>query len=264
MVRARVVMATYNQLPALRRAVRGYLAQTCAQFALTVADDGSRPDTGEFVLAFAKEAAAKGVRVDHVWQDDLGYRRAAVLNEGVRRSEGEPLLIFTDGDCVPSRTFVERHLAAHEPRSFQVGGIVDLDEAATARLDEAAVDRGLHEELLTARHRRALLWRSWKSRWGILLRRPRRPKVYGANLAIDRALFEELNGFDERFDSYGMEDSDLRDRVMRSTPRPPVKVLHTTATVFHLWHPRPSGRKERVRSYYESRRPVRCEVGLFR
>jgi predicted glycosyltransferase involved in capsule biosynthesis len=88
--------------------------------------------------------------------------------------------------------------------------------------------------------------------------------VFGANFAMDRALFEELNGLDERFVHYGYEDSDLRDRAMRLSPRPRVKVLHGKVDVFHLWHPRPSGRKARSDAYYASERPVRCEVGLAR
>ena len=35
------------------------------------------------------------------------------------------------------------------------------------------------------------------------------------NFAMDRGLFEALNGFDERFVGWGYEDSDLRDRAMR-------------------------------------------------
>jgi GT2 family glycosyltransferase len=262
--RARIVMAAYNQLPAMRRALRGYLRQTTNDFVLTVADDGSRPDTGAFVRAFAAEAEAKGVRVEHVWQEDLGYRRAAVLNEGVRRSGGEPLLVFTDADCIPAATFVERHLAVHEPFSFQVGGVVMLREAESAALTEADVDAGRYEGLRRAADRFDLARRRWKSRLGLLLRRPNRPKVFGANLAIDRGLFEALNGFDERFDSYGLEDSDLRDRAMRLRPRTRPKVLHGRNDVFHLWHPRPSGRREKALAYYGLVRPVRCERGLVR
>ena len=201
--------------------------------------------------------------MDHVWQEDVGFRRAACLNEGVRRSEGEPLLIFTDSDCIPPATFVERHLAAHEPWSFHAGGVVMLSEEVSARLTEADVDAGRHEGLATAADRRDLRRRAWKSRIGLLLRRRNRPKAYGANLALDRGLFEALNGYDERFDRYGFEDSDLRDRAVRLRPRTRVQVLHGKNDVFHLWHPRASGRKEGAREYYERERPVRCEAGLL-
>ena len=47
-----------------------------------------------------------------------------------------------------------------------------------------------------------------KSFWGTLFRQRRRPKVLGLNFAMDRDLFFALNGYDERFTAYGMEDTD--------------------------------------------------------
>jgi hypothetical protein len=102
-----------------------------------------------------------------------------------------------------------------------------------------------------------------QSRWGTRVRRRHRPKVLGLNMAIDRELFVALNGFDERFESWGIgEDTDLRDRAMRSRPRPRVRVLYTLNDVFHLWHPITRGRRSEGKPYYETSRPVRCERGL--
>jgi glycosyltransferase involved in cell wall biosynthesis len=260
--RARVIVATYEQPQHLRRALRGYLRQTSRDFVLVVADDGSGDETRQIVEAFADEAAAAGVACEHVRHEDRGYRRAAILNEAARRADGERLLVFTDGDCVPPAHFVARHLEAHEHRSFHVGGVILLTEAATAGLTEADVDAGRYEALATEADLRSLRRRARKSRWGMLLRRKNRPKVFGANLAVDRALFEAVNGFDEAFPDYGFEDSDLRDRLMRTRPRPRVKVLHGRNDVFHLHHPRPAGRREASRAYYETTRPVRCVRGL--
>ena len=97
-----------------------------------------------------------------------------------------------------------------------------------------------------------------------LLRRRNRPKVVGLNLAVDRGLFEALNGFDERFVGWGLEDSDLRDRAMRHRPRPRVKVLYDRNDVFHLWHAKDRSVRRANRAYYDTPRPVRCEVGLER
>ena len=84
-------------------------------------------------------------------------------------------------------------------------------------------------------------------------------------MAIDQALFESLNGFDERFETWGIgEDTDLRDRAMRHRPRPRVKVLYTLNDVFHLWHPINKGRRAEGKPYYETKRPLRCEMGLVK
>ena len=261
-VRARVIVTTYNQVPYLRIALRGYLRQTTRDFRLAIADDGSGPETRAFVEGFAREAAGHGLEVEHVWHEDLGFRRAAVLNAAVRAHRGEGLLVFTDADCIPPATFVERHLAVHEPLSFHVGGGIRLAEEVSATITGADVDAGRHERLATPEDRRDLARRARKSRLGMLFRRRNRPKILGLNVGMDRALFEDLNGFDENFVGYGLEDSDLRDRAMRHQPRPRVKVLYGTNDVIHLWHPSSPGGREANRAYYSTRRPVRCERGL--
>ena len=53
---ARVILTTYENLPALRLALRGYLRQTTREFGITVADDGSGPETRAFVADFRDEA----------------------------------------------------------------------------------------------------------------------------------------------------------------------------------------------------------------
>ncbi len=260
--RARVVVTTYNRLGHLRLALRGWLRQTCADFALSVADDGSAPDTGEFVREFARHAPFP---VEHVWWEKQGFRRAGILNECVRRSEGEPLLVFTDGDCVPPAGFLAGHVAVHGPRTFAVGGAVKLNRHVTARLTEADVDAGLPERLGSWWDRWDLRRKAWKSRIGIWRKHPRRPKVVGLNIGIDRALFEEVNGYDENFVGYGLEDSDLRDRVMATTPRPAVRVLYGRNDTVHLWHlPATTARKRLNAPYYRTDRPTRCVQGLVR
>ena len=61
---ARVILTTYENLPALRLALRGYLRQTTREFGITVADDGSGPETRAFVADFRDEARDHGI--EHV------------------------------------------------------------------------------------------------------------------------------------------------------------------------------------------------------
>jgi glycosyltransferase involved in cell wall biosynthesis len=258
---ARVFVTTYNRPWLLRLALRGWMRQTVTDFALTVADDGS--SDGETPKVVAAAAAAAPFPIEHVWWAKEGFRRAGILNESVRRSAGEPLLVFTDGDCVPPAAFLERHLAVHAHRTFAVGGAVYLER--DVELGEEEVDRGDHERLATFRDRWELKKRAWKSRWGVWRGQKRRPKVLGLNIGIDRALFEEVNGYDERFVGYGLEDSDLRDRVMATRPAPSVRILYGWNDTVHLWHlPATTARKRPNAAYYGTDRPTRCEHGLAR
>jgi len=262
MPRALVVIATYNQVPYLRRVLRGYLRQTSKDFHLAVADDGSREDTGALLASFAPAFAAQGIGFEHVWHEDIGFRKCAILNEAVRRSPRTDLLIFTDGDCVPPAHFVERHLAAHEPMSFHVAGAFRLTREQSEAITEETVAAGAYEGLGSADNGRELRKKRRQSIWGTLVGRRNRPKVLGLNMAFDRQLFEALNGFDEEFTDWGVgEDSDMRDRAMRLRPKPRVKVLYTANDVHHLWHPVSKNlSKSRARRLLD--RPICCVKGL--
>ncbi len=268
MPRALVVLATYNQAEHLALALRGYLRQSTADFHLVVADDGSTDATADVIAATAGAFEARGIGFAHVRQEDDGFRKCRILNEAVRQSPPAPLLVFSDGDCIPPAGFVAGHLAAHAPRSFHVGGAVRLTEAQTAALDAAAVDAGAHEQLTNPESERDLRKKARQSRWGTRIRRRNRPKILGLNFALDRSLFEAINGFDERFESWGIgEDSDIRDRVMRLRPRPRVRVLYGSNDVVHCWHPRPAAgvdQRATSRAYHRTPRPIACERGFAR
>ena len=261
---ARIIVATYNQLPLLRRALRGYLRQTSGDFSLVVADDGSSDGTDAWLAeVFAPMAARHAIPFEHVHHEDRGFRKTRILNEAVRRAQGEALYVFSDGDCIPPAHFVAEHIEATGARTLAVGGAIRLTQSASEGLGEEAIDTGRYEALGSAADHRDLRRRRRKSTLGMWLRRKNRPKILGLNMGFSRDLFEALNGFDERFQSWGVgEDSDMRDRAMRMRPRPRVSLLYGRCDVFHLWHPRSAGSIATSRAYQATSRPVRCVDGL--
>lgn len=261
MARARVILTTYERPQLLKLSLAAWARQTFRDFAMTIADDGSGPETAEVVRSFAATAPFP---VHHSWWEHRGFRRAGVLNQGVRSGASEPMLLFTDGDCVPPATLLAEHVAVHGPRSFAVGGAIMVDRESSATVTEATIAAGGHERLGGFASRFKNRRRRWKSILGVALRLRHRPKVLGANVSIDRALFDEVNGFDESFVGWGLEDSDLRDRLMAMRPRPVVRILLGRTDTIHLWHPpSPSAGKRMNRPYYDAGgRPIRCVHGL--
>jgi glycosyltransferase involved in cell wall biosynthesis len=236
--RIAVVITTYNRPDALAAVLEGYAAQEDRHFELVIADDGSTRETGKLVEAFR---ARLGVPLQHVWQEDRGFRAAAARNRAVAATRAE-YVIFTDGDCVPARGFVAAHRRLAQQGYFLGGNRILLGEALTRRV--------LAEGLPT----HAWSWMRWLRAWAVrdvnrvlpLLRLPdsaalrtRQPqRWYGVktcNLSLWRSDFVRVNGLDEQYDGWGLEDSDLVIRLLHAGVRH--KSARFAAPVFHLWHP---------------------------
>ncbi len=122
-----VVVATYNRPDALAAVLRSLGKQNDRQFEVVVADDGSRSDTEDVVQ---RAQAAFPVPLTHVWQEDTGFRLAAVRNRATARARGE-YLIYLDGDCIVRPNFVRAHRDLAETGWCVTGGRVLLSEAFT-------------------------------------------------------------------------------------------------------------------------------------
>ena len=236
MMRIAIVIPTYNRPDALAAVLEGYADQTDTDFELVVADDGSTADTTRLVEKFS---ARPSLKVSYVWQEDRGYRLAAVRNRAVAQTNAE-YIVFTDGDCVPSRTFVHQHRRLAEPGWFLSGNRVLLSERFTRAVLEQhlPIQRWTWADWVRARGRGDI------NRLTPLVRLPdggfrkRSAHVWeGAktcNLSVWRADLLHVNGVDESYSGWGLEDSDLVIRLIRAG------MLHKSARfaapVFHLWH----------------------------
>jgi glycosyltransferase involved in cell wall biosynthesis len=263
-----VVATTYNRPDALRAVLAGLLAQTDRQFELLVADDGSRADTGEMVAAQTRDAP---VRVTHVWQEDQGFRAGAARNRAAAQAAGGYLL-FIDGDCVPRPDFIARHRALAEPGWMVAGNRILLSESFTTQalsegwplhqwsLDRwrvarhsGAINRTLPLHSLPLGPLRKLAARRWQ-------------RVRTCNLALWATDFATVNGFDETYEGWGFEDSDLAVRLLNAGVRRKEGAFATG--LLHLWH-RENDRRfearnlERLHARLASG-AVRAELGLDR
>lgn len=236
-MRIAVVVTTYNRPDALRAVLEAYAAQTDTAFDLIVADDGSTDETRRVADRYK---ARCGEVLVHVWQEDRGFRAAAIRNRAVAQSRAD-YVVFTDGDCIPPRSFIASHRELAQPGRFVAGNRVLLTEAFTQRV--------LSERLpLHA-------WSGWDwcrarlqgdvNRLLPLLRRspdaafrnaePQRWEgVKTCNLAAWRDDLLRVNGLDEAYEGWGLEDSDLVIRMLHAG------IAHRNgrfyAPVFHLWH----------------------------
>ncbi len=231
-----VIVSTYNREDALEAVLRSLAAQSDTDFEVVVADDGSGPATAALVEAWKSKF---GRRLDHVWQEDRGFRAAEIRNRAILASRGV-YCIFLDGDCIARPDFVAMHRRLAEPGWFVTGNRILLSRALT---------RDVLDGQLAAEHWGLRDWMAQRLRGGInrlaaLLRLPLGPLrrlrsqawqgARSCNLAVWRSDLDRVDGFDADYSGWGKEDSDIIVRLLRAGVRRKDGVFATG--VLHLWH----------------------------
>lgn len=232
-----VTVATYNQPDALAAVLEGYLSQSDKNFELLIADDGSTSDIADLVKQYQARAPFP---VKHIWQEDNGYQASAIRNRAIAATTAD-YIVFTDGDCVPPVDFVANQRALAEPGWFLAGNRLLLSQAFTQRVFQdklpihqwrlrdwlRAYRQGYIERLLPLMRMmhlgplRKLTPQRWKG-------------AKTCNLSAFRKDLLLVNGMDESYTGWGMEDSDLVIRLLRAGIRH--KSARLSVPVLHLWH----------------------------
>ena len=262
-----LLISSYNQPNALALVFEGVLTQTQAIDELVIGDDGSQPDTRELVEQFRERAP---FTVHYEWQEDRGFRKSRALNLAIRRSAGD-FVLFLDGDCIPPPSWAERYVRELSGRTdFATAGYVLMDLERTQAMQQEVIAEGRIDEGVTDAEVEAFAKIHKKERLYALLRKKKKPKILGGNWACKRTSLYDVNGYDERFDGFGKEDSDIRNRLQNASHRG--RSMWDRNWVYHCSHdfdPRRNlpgvVRSEPDYDYYTSRlRAKRCELGLDR
>jgi glycosyltransferase involved in cell wall biosynthesis len=117
-----VIITTYNSEEWLQKVLVGYSVQTEQDFEVVIADDGSNEKTKAIIDSF--RSVFKNPII-HVWQEDQGFQKCKILNKAIVKTNSDYLL-FTDGDCIPRKDFVDQHLKHQEEGYFLSGGYFKL------------------------------------------------------------------------------------------------------------------------------------------
>lgn len=236
-----LVVAVYNDVRALELIFLALDRQTLPGFEVIVADDGSGPALGESV---ARAAARASYAIRHVRQDDLGFRKNAVLNRAVAAARSG-YLVFIDGDCIPHRRFLEDHARHAANGRVLCGRRVNLGPELSARVTPDAVASGRFERFTLGLVADGLRGRSTWVEDALrapnpLLRKILHPgpaSILGCNWSVHRGWLERINGFNEEYEGPGLgEDSDVAFRLGLAGAK--LEPLRNLAILFHLHHPR--------------------------
>lgn len=262
-----LVVAVYNAVKYLEFIFTALKRQTTQEFEMVVADDGSGPEIRRLV---DREKERATFPVVHLWQEDSGFRKNAMLNKSIEAARTD-YLVFIDGDCVPHRQFLEDHLEQRQSNTALCGRRVNIGRRIVGRLTVNDIETGRLERFNLRLLLDGLLAGSSNLEDGVRIGNDRirrvlhrgRARILGCNFSVEKKLLENINGFNEDYQAPGRgEDSDIAFRLELSGAR--LYPIRYSAIVYHLYHPATKeGRenKEIYESVVSSRNPV-CRNGL--
>ena len=228
------IITVYNRPAMLAACLRALALNTHRVDEVVVADDGS---TAENSARMQAEIKSLPFPVRYLWQPDQGYRLAA-RNNAIRHATGDYLLML-DCDILLLPEVVAMHMCHARPGKFLVGNRAWVSQAATQTALSHPLDLPALERLWAAADRRHLkrvhrqFVRNRCLRWVGLAQR-NKPKILGCHFSLFRADIERVNGFDEHYEGWGLEDDDFATRLHMAKIRG--QSLIKRARALHLWH----------------------------
>jgi glycosyltransferase involved in cell wall biosynthesis len=185
-----IILPAFNRLAYLRLAVESVLAQTCRDWELIVADDGSASQTREFLATLDQPP-----RVRILWRAHSGIP-AAVRNAALREARGQ-YVAFLDSDdtWVPQKLEMQIEALRAQPRCRWSYSAFTQVDAQGAVLEEEARRR-------------------WTPHQGPIFEKILRNQAAFRSPSVvlaERELLMQVGGFDEQMPS--AEDFDLYVRL---------------------------------------------------
>lgn len=233
-----VIMTTYNSPVWLEKVLWGYSVQTHRDFEIVIGDDGSTQETLDVI---ERVRAETGLVIQHIWQEDRGFRKCRILNKCIVAA-ASAYLVFTDGDCIPRRDFLAVHVAEAQPGTYLSGGYHKLPTPTSEQISKDDILSGrcfelkwLKEHGLKPGHKNLKLTATpFQAR---ILNRitPTACNFKGSNGSVWKRDAVAVNGFDERM-PWGGLDREFGVRLSNAGVRP--KHVRYNAIVVHLDHPR--------------------------
>ncbi len=266
--KASLLLTTFELPHHLSLVLAGLKRQTARDFEIIICDDGSGLETRRLIENFISTSQ---IPAKHLWQEHRGFRKCKILNEAIRQARGE-ILVFLDGDCIPHKKFILDHIRSQETGRYLAGRRVDLSKTISGKLTPEQISAGYfdfpkHELILSGlRGETKNLQRSVRISWNwvrCLLKMDRVPDLLGSNFSISKEAMQEINGFDESYEGYGREDTDVELRLQNLGYR--IKSMKGLALQFHVWHPRrifTPANDEKLTILKQEKR-VTCERGLI-
>ncbi len=266
-MKASVIFTTYNSPEWLKKTIWGFQQQTWKHFEIIIADDGSTNETRDVVDALREET---NLDIKHIWQEDNGFQKCRILNKAVLKASNE-YLIFTDGDCIPRKDFVETHIKSAKPGYFLTGTYIKLPMQTSKSItkEDIASERCFALDWLRQHgynNSKNNIKLTASGKWARFLNTftTTNANFSGANASLWKDDAIKVGGFDERM-HYGGEDREFGVRLKNAGTI--AERVRFSAICLHLDHsrgyvdPELVKKNKALRKYNEKHKVAKTDYG---
>lgn len=227
-----LLIATYNWPDALLLVLESVKNQSVLPNEIIIADDGSKNETRQLIDNFK---ATTAITTHHIWQEDNGFRLAKIRNKAIEKAQFE-YIIQIDGDIILHKDYIKDHINYAKKNTFVTGPRVLLSKEATLL---ALTNKITAFSPFT---------KNIKNRFNAVhfpivnqfISPKKAPlekiifKVRGCNMSFWRQDLLDVNGYEEDFETWGREDSELAARLIKKGVR--LSKLRLAGIQYHLDH----------------------------
>jgi glycosyltransferase involved in cell wall biosynthesis len=229
-MRITLIIITYNRPDFLDVVLHSIEKQSELPYEVIIADDGSAEETLQLI---EKRRTRFPVPLLHAWHPDAGFRIAKIRNEAIKISEGD-YFIFSDGDLVLHPRFIEDFRKNARAGEALIGSRVFLSSGATFGILKTG-NINFRNSLFTSafeKNRINALRISFLS--FLFPAEPYKKKLRGGLLGVWKKDLIEVNGWNEDFEGWGLEDSEFLVRLHNNGTK--FRKMKFRAITYHLWH----------------------------
>ena len=226
-----LVITTYNWPDAFRLCLESVLSQTVLPHEIIVADDGSREETANLVRDF--QISNPFVKIIHSWQEDKGFRAGMSRNRAIAKATGNYVIII-DGDLILEKHFVQDHIEKKENGFFIQGSRVIISKEKSQKIingEKLNLQKNFFDK--NFKNKLNMIRNSILSK--ILTKKDKNLKgIRSCNMSFFKKDLELVNGFEEKIEGWGREDSELALRLFNNGIKK--KKLKFSALTYHIFH----------------------------
>ena len=253
-----LIITTYNWPEALSLVLSSVESQTSLPSEIIIADDGSNQDTKVIIENFSKHSF---IPIIHSWQSDKGFRLSKSRNRAIARAQTEYIIVI-DGDMILHHNFIKDYKKFALKNTYIQGSRVLLQPDFSNKIlknksfqkpsffsnDSKNKFNVLRIPLLTS-----IL--SVKKSQNL-------SRIRGCNFSLFKEDIINVNGFNEKFKTWGKEDSEFVQRLFNNGVYR--RNLKFSGIQYHLFHKEGSSNNDNISLLNESikNKSVYCKYGL--